>query len=110
MHVYLSNMYSQNSTFMQLRYYCAHTIILTTCSKESDTPILLDETVQAQRLAERQKLFKEYRSSRQAVLDLRNEDRQHRNEAKSKQIELAEKWQVRIELITVNYITCSLAL
>ena len=43
---------------------------------------------------ERQQLFKEYRNSRQIVLDLRNEDRQRRNEAKAKQIELAEQWQV----------------
>lgn len=64
-------------------------------SKESDTPILLDEAEQAKRLEERQKLFKEYRISRQAVLELRNEDRQCRNEAKVKQIELAEQWQVR---------------
>jgi hypothetical protein len=64
-------------------------------SKESDIPILLDETEQARRLEERQKLFKDYRSSRQAVLELRNEDRQLRNEAKVKQIEQAEQWQVR---------------
>ena len=66
-----------------------------THSKESDTPILLDEAEQTRRLEERQKLFKEYRISRQAVLEMRDEDRQRRNQAKVKQIELAEQWQVR---------------
>ena len=66
-------------------------------SKEGGTPILLDEAEQARRLAERQKVFKEYRASRQAVLELRNEDRLHRNEAKLKQLEMAEQWQVRLQ-------------
>ena len=57
-------------------------------------PKLLDEKEQAQRSAERQNLFKEYRSARQMVLQLRNEDREQRNEAKIKQLELAEEWQV----------------
>ena len=39
-------------------------------------------------------MFKDYRTNRQTVLDLRDEDRQHRNDAKVKQLEMAEKWQV----------------
>lgn len=74
-----------------------HFSLPTNYSKESDTPILLDEAEQARRLEERQKLFKEYRISRQAVLEMRDEDRQRRNEAKVKQIELAEQWQVRMK-------------
>lgn len=63
--------------------------------KERATPILLDEAEQARRLAERQRIFREYRVSRQNILDLRNEDRQRRNDAKIKQLEMAEQWQVR---------------
>ena len=74
--------------------YQDHFLLFSSSSKERDTPILLDEAEQALRLAERQKIFKEYRTSRQAVLELRNEDRQCRNEAKIKQIEQAEQWQV----------------
>ncbi len=76
--------------------------VLSYFRKESETPILLDENEKALRLEERQKLFKEYRSSRQAMLDLRNEDRQRRNEAKVRQIELAEQWQVRVSTILHN--------
>ena len=68
-------------------------VLLYPCSKESSTPTLLDEAEQEKRLAERQKLFKDDRDARQAVLELRNEDRQRRNEAKLKQLETAEQWQ-----------------
>ena len=47
------------------------------------------------RLKERQKLFKDYRAARQSVLQQRNSDREERNEAKVKQLEIAETWQVR---------------
>lgn len=70
------------------KYYITH-------SKDSETPTLLDEAEQERRLAERQRIFKEYRASRQAVLELRNEDRLRRNEAKVKQLEMVDQWQVR---------------
>ena len=54
----------------------------------------MDEAEQARRLAEKQRQLKEYRNARQVVLDHRSEDRQRRNEAKQKQIEMAEQWQV----------------
>lgn len=63
-------------------------------SKEIGAPKLLDEQEQARQLAERQKLFQEYRESRQIMLQRRNEDREKRNEAKLKQLEIAEQWQV----------------
>ena len=76
-------------------FYCKLKITSHHFRKESETPILLDEKEQARRMEERQRLYKEYRSSRQTMLDLRNEDRQRRNEAKVKQIEMAEEWQVK---------------
>ena len=39
-------------------------------------------------------MFREYRSQRQAVLQLRNADRELRNRTKLQQLEMAAQWQV----------------
>ncbi len=55
----------------------------------------MDDAEQALRQQERQTLFKEYCSKRQAVLQVRNADREKRNDMKTQQLELVEQWQVR---------------
>lgn len=55
---------------------------------------LFDEGEERARLQERQKLFKDYRTKRQEVMQIRNADREQRNKAKIKQLEEAEQWQV----------------
>ena len=55
---------------------------------------MLDESELQLRVQERQKLFKDYRTERQGILEQRNLDREARNEAKVKQLEQAEQWQV----------------
>lgn len=57
--------------------------------------MLLDEAEKALRLEQRQKMFKEYRVTRNAMLQVRHKDREQRNKAKLKQLEIAEDWQVR---------------
>ncbi len=59
-------------------------------------PRLLDESEQELRVADRQKLFKYYCTERQSILQKRNDDREFRNEAKLKQLQQAETWQVMI--------------
>ena len=56
---------------------------------------LFDENEEKARQQERQKLYKDYRSKRHAVVQIRNADRELRNEAKIKQLEQAEEWQVQ---------------
>lgn len=73
------------------------TISSCTHRKAEGPPKLLDEHEQALRQQERQALFKDYRAKRQAILQVRNEDREKRNEMKTQQLELAEQWQVRTE-------------
>lgn len=51
------------------------------------------------RQQERQKVFREYRSQRQAVLQLRNADRELRNRTKLQQLEMAEQWQVNSQFL-----------
>lgn len=64
------------------------------CSKLEGQAKVFDEGEERARLQERQKLFKDYRTNRQAVIQARNVDREQRNEAKLKQLEQAEQWQV----------------
>ena len=68
--------------------------IIILCSEREAPAKLFDESEERARLQERQKLFKDYRIKRQAVMQVRNADREQRNEAKVKQIEQAEQWQV----------------
>lgn len=63
-------------------------------SKHEGPAKLFDESEERARLQERQKLFKDYRTKRQAVMQVRNADREQRNLAKIKQLEQAEQWQV----------------
>lgn len=55
---------------------------------------MLSEEEQLARQQARQSVFREYRLQRQAVLQLRNTDREMRNETKLQQLEMAEQWQV----------------
>jgi len=55
---------------------------------------VLSEEEQLARQQARQSVFREYRLQRQAVLQLRNTDREMRNETKLQQLEMAEQWQV----------------
>lgn len=41
-------------------------------------------------------MFKDYRTKRHEVIQIRNADREQRNEAKVKQLEQAEQWQVHV--------------
>ncbi len=63
-------------------------------SSNEGPPRLLEESDQDLRLAERQKLFNDYRTERQSILQKRNDDREARNEAKLRQLQQAEGWQV----------------
>lgn len=58
-------------------------------------PKLLDEEERQLRLESRQRKFREYRISRQEMLLVRNQDREARNMAKAKQLEVAAEWQVQ---------------
>lgn len=64
------------------------------CSKHEGPAKLFDESEERARLQERQKLFKDYHTKRQTVMQVRNADREQRNLAKVKQLEQAEQWQV----------------
>lgn len=85
-------------------YICTHWFVgvgvfantlYNTFRRGNEVPRLLDENEKDARIEERRKLFKEYRANRHTVIELRNLDREQRNEAKIKQLELAEKWQVK---------------
>ena len=67
-----------------------------THSQNGESPRVLGEEEQLVRQQERQKMFREYRSQRQAVLQLRNDDRELRNRTKLQQLEMAEQWQVSL--------------
>ena len=67
-------------------------------SKHEGPAKLFDESEERARLQERQKLFKDYRTKRQAVMQVRNADREQRNLAKIKQLEQAEQWQVYLRI------------
>ena len=67
-------------------------------SKHEGSAKLFDESEERARLQERQKLFKDYRTKRQAVMQVRNADREQRNLAKIKQLEQAEQWQVYLSV------------
>jgi len=69
---------------------------------------VLSEEEQLARQQARQSVFREYRLQRQAVLQLRNTDREMRNETKLQQLEMAEQWQVGGKCTTL--LICSLAL
>ena len=73
------------SQLIRVRYFC---------SKHEGPAKLFDESEETARLQERQKLFKDYRTKRQVVMQVRNADREQRNQAKIKQLEQAEQWQV----------------
>lgn len=73
-------------------------------SKHEGQAKRFDEAEERARLQVRQKLFKDYRNKRQEVMKIRNEDRQQRNEAKVKQLEQAEEWQVLNKLILLSMI------
>lgn len=64
------------------------------CSQDGGSPRVLSEEEQLARQQARQSVFREYRLQRQAVLQLRNTDREMRNETKLQQLEMAEQWQV----------------
>ena len=68
---------------------------------------MLSEEEQLARQQARQSVFREYRLQRQAVLQLRNTDREMRNETKLQQLEMAEQWQVGGKCTTL--LICSLA-
>ncbi len=57
-------------------------------------------------MADRQKLFKDYRTERQSILQKRNDDREVRNEAKLRQLQQAETWQVTIVVILLLRTAC----
>ena len=67
-------------------------------SKHEGPAKLFDESEERARLQERQKLFKDYRTKQQAVMQVRNADREQRNLAKIKQLEQAEQWQVYLSV------------
>jgi len=62
--------------------------------QDGGSPRVLSEEEQLARQQARQSVFREYRFQRQAVLQLRNTDREMRNETKLQQLEMAEQWQV----------------
>ena len=64
-------------------------------SRDGGSPRVLGEEEHLARQQARQCVFREYRLQRQAVLQLRNNDRELRNETKLQQLEMAEQWQVR---------------
>jgi len=71
----------------QFCYYCYH-------RNTGENPKLLDDKERQHRLESRQKKIKEYRIARQEMLQVRNQDREARNIAKLKQLEMAAEWQV----------------
>ena len=81
--------------------YVIEVTMATPCRKGEGQAKLFDESEEKARLQERQKLFKDYRNKRQAVVQIRNADREQRNEAKVKQLEQAEEWQVHVHIIPV---------
>lgn len=70
-------------------------IVYVYCRYSYDTPRVLTAEEQSRRDEERKETIRQYREWRRAVLKSRDEDRQLRNEEKLKQIEEAEKQQVR---------------
>ena len=78
-----------------------HSNVMYFYSKHKGPAKLFDESEERARLQERQKLFKDYRTKRQEVMQVRNADREQRNQAKVKQLEQAEQWQV-YKIIIVN--------
>lgn len=74
--------------------FCFPPSLLHTHSQNRESARVLGEDEQLVRQQERQKVFREYRSQRQAVLQLRNADRELRNKTKLQQLEMAEQWQV----------------
>ena len=85
--------------------YVIEVTMATPCRKGEGQAKLFDESEEKARLQERQKLFKDYRNKRQAVVQIRNADREQRNEAKVKQLEQAEEWQVHVHNIIPVYNT-----
>ena len=63
-------------------------------SSSSGPPCILDESLESKRHQERQKVISGYKEWRRKVKTVRELDSETRDDLKSKQITLAEKWQV----------------
>ena len=63
-------------------------------SSSSGPPCILDESLESKRHQERQKVISGYKEWRKEVKAVRELDSETRDDLKTKQITLAEKWQV----------------